>query len=92
MLCFAQVKFAKDICSLLGVPFELLSGGYDDMKVGEKHKRSPSGSKVFITNMMTVCRHLELLLTDVYLATYGGSAEDIKFSVCAMPRYALLYG
>ena len=36
--------------------------------------------------MMTVCRHLEMLLTDVYLATYGGTGEDVQFSVCAMPR------
>ena len=84
---FWQVKFAKDICSILGVPFDLISGGYDEMKVGEKSRRS-SSSKVFVTNMMTVCRHLELLLTDVYLATYGGSSEDISFTICAMSRYS----
>lgn len=80
-----QVKFAKDICCLLGVPFEMLAGGYSEMNVGEK-RRASSGSKVFVTNMMTVCRHLELLLTDVYLATYGGSMDDIEFKICPMPR------
>ena len=44
------------------------------------------GSKIFVTNMMTICRHLQLLLTDVYLATFGGSARDVQFSICAMPR------
>lgn len=81
-----QVKFAKDICSLLGVPFEMLAGGYNEMNVGEKRRAAVSGSKVFVTNMMTVCRHLELLLSDVYLATYGGSIDDIEFRICPMPR------
>jgi hypothetical protein len=50
-----QIKFAKDVCGLMGVPFEMVSGGYDDMRAGEK-RRSASNNKIFVTNMMAVCR------------------------------------
>lgn len=79
-----QAKFARDICSLLGVPFDMLSGGSSE--VMKNSSSGTKGSKVFVTNMMTVCRHLQLLLADVYLATYGGSIDDIEFSICPMPR------
>ena len=84
-----QIKLARDICNLLGVPFEMVSGGYGESKF---KKQSSSGgcsssiSKIFITNMMSVCRHLQLLLTDVYLASFGGSADEVEFTICAMPR------
>lgn len=35
---------------------------------------------------MSFSRHLKLLLTDVYLASFGGSPEDVEFNICAMPR------
>ena len=78
-----QVKFAKDIANLLGVPFKLISGGYSEMH-GEK--KAMQNNKVFITNMMSLCRHLELLLVDVYLASYGGSSDNVKFILRATPR------
>ena len=36
--------------------------------------------------MIPHCRHLELLLTDVYLAAYGGSADDVQFILRPTPR------
>lgn len=50
-----QIKFAKDVCSLMGIPYEMVSGGYDEMRSGEK-KRTASNNKIFITNMMSLCR------------------------------------
>ena len=79
-----QAKFSKDISSLLGVPYEMVSGGYSDDSSGKS--RSMHNTKVFITNMMSICRHLELLLCDVYLSAYGGSSDDIKFIVRPTPR------
>ena len=86
-----QAKFAHDICSLLGVPCGMIGGnGGGGNGVGSSSTSNKQGggnnSKIFVTNMMTVCRHLKLLLTDVYLASFGGSAEDVEFSICAMPR------
>lgn len=80
-----QAKFAKDVCSLMGIPFEMVSGGYDEIHGGEK-KRSASNNKIFVTNMMSVCRHLKQLLIDVYLATFGGSADSIDIVIRATPR------
>lgn len=51
-----QVKFAKDVCGLMGIPFEMISGGYDELRSGEK-RRSASNNKIFITNMMAICRY-----------------------------------
>jgi hypothetical protein len=80
-----QIKLAKDICSLTGIPFEMVSGGYDEIKSGEK-KRAASNNKIFITNMMSVCRHLKQLMIDVYLATFGGSQDSVDIIIRATPR------
>ena len=81
-----QAKFAHDICSLLGVPHGMI-GQHD----GKSDVRSvgASSSKIFVTNMMSICRHLKLLLVDVYLASFGGSPDDVEFIICAMPRFVL---
>ncbi len=79
-----QSKFTKDISSLLGVPYEMIAGGYSDDSTGKS--RSMHNTKVFITNMMSICRHIELLLADVYLAAYGGTTEDVRFIVRPTPR------
>ncbi len=50
-----QIKFAKDACGLMGIPYEMISGGFDELRSGEK-RRSQSNNKIFITNMMSVCR------------------------------------
>ncbi len=76
---FLQAKFTKDISSLLGVPYEMISGGYSDDSAGKS--RSMHKTKVFITNMMSICRHIELLLADVCLSAYGGGTDDVRFIV-----------
>jgi hypothetical protein len=62
----------------------MVSGGYSDDSTGKS--RSMHNTKVFVTNMMSICRHMELLLTDVYLSAYGGVREDVKFIVRPTPR------
>lgn len=62
----------------------MVSGGYSDDTSGKS--RSMHNTKVFVTNMMSICRHIELLLVDVYLAAYGGVREDVKFIVRPTPR------
>jgi hypothetical protein len=36
--------------------------------------------------MMSICKHLELLLADVYLSAYGGARSDVKFVIRPTPR------
>lgn len=100
----------------MGIPFEMVSGGYDEMRSGEK-KRTASNNKIFITNMMSVCRyqhiiywtcmartlvlfvncrlidcivescrHLKQLITDVYMATFGGQHDSVNVVIRATPR------
>lgn len=60
---------AKDITSIMGIPYELVGGGYSDK---EGKKKSMENTRIFTTNMMNLCKHLECLMADVYVATYGG--------------------
>lgn len=78
-----QVKLAKDITSILGIPYELVGGGYSDK---EGKKKSMENTRIFTTNMMNVCKHLECLLVDVYTATYGGEKHAVQFVLRPTPR------
>ena len=62
----------------------MVYGGYSDDSSGKS--RAMHNTKIFITNMMSICRHLEMLLADVYLAAYGGTRDDVKFIIRATPR------
>lgn len=67
----------------MGIPFELIGGGYDADKGA---KKSLENSRLFTTNMVKVCNHLQTLLTSVYVACYGGKSQDICFTLRATPR------
>jgi hypothetical protein len=79
----AQIKLAKDITSIMGIPYELVGGGYSDK---EGRKKSMENTRIFTTNMMNLCKHLEFLLRDVYVATYGGRPKDVRFTLRPTPR------
>lgn len=81
-----QQKLAKDVTSILGVPYELVSGGYSHQQGDNKSK---DNGKVFATAMMEVCRHLQRVLGDVYTAAYGGSVEDVSFTLRPTPRISI---
>jgi hypothetical protein len=78
-----QSHCAKNIASLLGVPFEIVGGGYSTKESG---KRSLENSRVFITNMTVLCRHLQFLLGDIYKASFSDSTSIPQFIVQASPR------
>jgi hypothetical protein len=78
-----QIKLAKDITSIMGIPYELVGGGYSDK---EGKKKSMENTRIFTTNMMNLCKHLECLMADVYVATYGGSVTDVEFTLRPTPR------
>lgn len=78
-----QVKLAKDITSLMGIPYELVGGGYSDK---EGKKKAMENTRIFTTNMMNVCKHLEIVMGDVYTATYGGDRSGVKFLLRPTPR------
>uniref|UniRef100_A0A6T8KLY8 Uncharacterized protein n=2 Tax=Hemiselmis andersenii TaxID=464988 RepID=A0A6T8KLY8_HEMAN len=78
-----ETKLAKDIASIMGIPYEIIGGGYGD-KQGKK--KSLENSRIFTTNMVNICRHLEHLLKDVYTASYGSMQHEVKFTLRATPR------
>lgn len=78
-----QQRLAKNITSLLGVPYELVSGGYSSQQATSK---SLENIKVFTTSMMVICQHLQNLLQQVYVSIYGGSVEDVEFILRPTPR------
>lgn len=79
-------RLAKDISSIMGVPYELIAGGYSQTQGSRKAEEN---TRIFITNMMEVCRHLCLLLQSVYASTYGGSPSDVAFEMRPTPRIAI---
>jgi hypothetical protein len=50
---------ARNIASIMGVPFEIIGGGYN---AGDSSKKSFENSRIFITNMSTMCVHLQHIL------------------------------
>lgn len=75
---FLHNKYRQNVCSLLGIPCEMVAGDQ-----GEKGKAIRSTSRLFQTKMMRVCGFLKALMEEVYRAIYK---EDAEFSVVAMPR------
>lgn len=76
-------KLERDIAKLCGVPYELIGGGYGS-KAGMQ--KALENGRVFVTNMLRICMHLEALLTDVYLASFGGEPSDVQFTLKPTPR------
>lgn len=70
----------------MGIPFELVGGGYS---VGQGGKKALENGRLFTTNMANVCRHLQSLLCDVYVAIYGGHPSDVEFFLYPTPRIAV---
>jgi hypothetical protein len=68
---------------VLGVPFEIVGGGYSDKQGNSK---SQENSRIFVTNMSSVCSHLQNLLQEVYLHSFPRSKIPVTFRLRASPR------
>jgi hypothetical protein len=55
---------AKDIACIMGIPYEIIGGGYSDK---EGKKKSMENTRIFTTNMMSVCSHLVSLNPENYI-------------------------
>ena len=76
---FLQQKYKADICSLMGVPMEMLNA-----REGSKNTASSKGvGRIFQAKMQRVCLFLKALLCDVHERIYKTRAE---FSLTPMPR------
>jgi hypothetical protein len=78
-----QFNTARNIASILGVPFEIVGGGYSSKQGGNK---SLENNRIFIANMTSMCTHLQFLLQDVYSASFPQSKTPVSFRLRASPR------
>lgn len=83
---FLQQRLAKSVSSVMGIPYEIISGGYSSSTSSD---RSLQNHRVFTTNMLDICRHLQILLQQVYVAIYGGNATDVRFYLFPSPRICI---
>lgn len=82
---FLLVKYRKDVCSLLGIPYEMISG-QDGGGIGnESTKKTLASGRIFSTNMQDYCKHLQRLLKQVYTFIYGRKTS-CEFILVPMPR------
>jgi hypothetical protein len=78
-------RMTRNITSILGIPFSMING---QGSVGDQ-RNSVVNARVFATNMLSLCRHLQELLRVVYTAAYGGAPEDVCFTMRPNPRICL---
>ena len=78
-----QHDVAISIASLMGIPFEIVGGGYSAKEGG---KKALENSRVFVANMQNMCRHIENLLLDVYTKSFPDFKKEISFRLRSSPR------
>lgn len=85
-LAMLQAKYKVDVCSLVGVPPELVTTV--QYNSGEKQSKtqgvSTGTSRIFQAKMQSVTNFLKCLLAEVYGAIYKGA--EAQFDIIPMPR------
>lgn len=88
-IVFLNDKFKRDVCALLGIPFELISGR-DSAKSAtggaESVRKTMASGRLFSTNMQDFCKHLQRLLIQVYRRIYASDKSNVSFALVPMPR------
>ena len=83
-LPFLQGKYKSDVCSLLGIPPELLITAQKSVEGHEGKERSAATNRIFQAKMQNVCSFLSTLASEVYAKIYKGS--EVTFDLVPMPR------
>ena len=76
-----HAKYRHNVCSLLGIPCELVAA--DRVSGGKESRGGRATSRLFQTKMMRVCSFLSELLSEAYEVIYK---EEATFNLLAMPR------
>jgi hypothetical protein len=76
-------KYRRDVCSLLGVPFEMVMG--KEAGGHETVRKTIASGRLFSTNMHQICAHLQSLLAQVYRHIYRRDSQ-VEFLLVPMPR------
>ena len=83
-IAFLQGKYKSDVCSLLGIPPELLITAQRSVEGNEGKERSAATNRIFQAKMQNVCSFLGMLASEVYAKIYKGS--EATFDLVPMPR------
>lgn len=65
---FLWDKFQRGVASLTHVPFEMV---HSNSGASENTRKTMSSGKIFTNQMLQICKHLEYLCRDVYMAAYS---------------------
>lgn len=83
-IMFLNDKYKRDVCSLLGIPYEMVQGK-DGGFSHENARKTMASGRIFSTNMQELCKHCSRLLVLVYRAIYGKDST-VSFTLVPMPR------
>lgn len=82
---FLQAKYKGDVCAVLGVPLEMISGKQGGAVGIENTKKTQATGRIFSTNMQYYCKHVQFLLQEVYSTIYNDKS-DCEFLLVPLPR------
>lgn len=82
---FLNDKFKRDVCSLLGIPYEMIQGKDASGMRSDSVKKTMASGRLFSTNMQDYCKHIQRLLRRVYRKIYGDDSQ-VVFTLVPMPR------
>ena len=80
---FLYDKFRRDVCAVLGVPFEMITS---QSSGNESVRKTIASGRVFTSTMDSLCSHVQDLLSIVYAKIYRVERETVTFSLNPMPR------
>jgi len=83
-MAFLHGKYKVDVCSLLGIPPEMISGVHGAEPKTKTEKQNVGTGRIFQAKMQGVCFFLRTLLAEVYSTIYKGS--EAQFDIIPMPR------
>jgi hypothetical protein len=81
-----HTKYKIDVCSLTGVPPEMVTSvNFNENKSSKSGtQQGTSTNRMFQAKMQNVCNFLKTLMKEVYVAIYR--SEDCEFEIIPMPR------
>ena len=83
-IAFLQNKYKYDVCSLLGIPADMLMTAVAKLEGNSRSNNRTQGvSRIFQAKMQRVCGFLRELCREVYKAIYE---REAVFSLIPMPR------
>lgn len=84
-ISFLNDKYKRDVCSLLGIPYEMIQGKDTSGLGNENIRKTLASGRMFSTNMQDYCKHLQRLLQNVYHQIYKNDTY-VEFCLIPMPR------